>query len=495
MKALCSEAAIISLRRAYPQVYSSNVRLEVDAASLVLTRGDFAAAFSKVIPASRRSSGTSARALEGLAAPLLVKHVDNAFARAREVFAPADKDLTSSQQGESGDASSGGLGGGLLRTGADEEWIAALTDVQEQSSLMLSAGEGSDASRNAAHKSCSNLWDPSSITSRPRVMLRGARGMSHADVAAALLQKLESYQTFNIDISSLLADGSYVSAEQALVSRIVEARRAAPCVVYLPDILGWWRAASDSLRTVLASQLDSIPVNLPVLWVSSLILDIGDSGKSSAGHEDSMLDGSEQNLIDCGNDTSGVIIDDKLRQVVLFLSGSEDGSKTFEDPGNRSIDVFTKPYASVVDLTAPTRQERMNFFGQFFESLSTLPKTLYQARKSMYTSQNQVLKIAADVSTSVEGDGDVAGKEGLRSATVALADVNEDRDQNFMREQRVFFRAALSELLKEKRFQSLWRPVDPEQVVKYIVQLTLFLTSYVVTNLTLILPSLPLSIS
>lgn len=444
MKALCSEAAIISLRRAYPQVYSSNVRLEVDPSTLVLTRGDFAAAFSKVIPASRRSSGTPARALEGLAAPLLAKHVDNAYAKALEVFAPADKDLCTSLQSADGTGDGKSNGGELLRVGADEEWIAALTDVQATNSA-------SDESEGGPYKSCSNLWDPSSITSRPRVMIRGPRGMSHADVAAALLQKLESYQTFNIDISSLLADGSYLSAEQALVSRIVEARRAAPCVVYLPDVLGWWRAASDSLRTVLASQLDSIPVNLPVLWVSSLVLD----SPGRAADARSMEAQKE--------DDTDVVLDERLRQVVLFLSGGECGRSNGSQETSTISDaeIFTKSYASVVDLSVPTQFERSAFFKQFFESLATLPNTLYEARKSMYASQNQVLKVAEV--TSSEGNGQ-AGNDGPRSGTAALADINEDRDKNFMREQRVFFRAALSELLKEKRFQSLWRPVDPEQV-------------------------------
>ena len=54
LKALCSEAALVALRRAYPHVYDSSARLTLDPNRLVLGKGDFAAALNKVIPASRR---------------------------------------------------------------------------------------------------------------------------------------------------------------------------------------------------------------------------------------------------------------------------------------------------------------------------------------------------------------------------------------------------------------------------------------------------------
>ena len=48
LKALCAEATLVALRRAYPQVYESACRLDLDPAKLVLGRGDFAAALNKV---------------------------------------------------------------------------------------------------------------------------------------------------------------------------------------------------------------------------------------------------------------------------------------------------------------------------------------------------------------------------------------------------------------------------------------------------------------
>ena len=53
IKALCAEAALVSLRRAYPQVYASNRRLQLDHSALVISKGDFAAALNKVHNALR----------------------------------------------------------------------------------------------------------------------------------------------------------------------------------------------------------------------------------------------------------------------------------------------------------------------------------------------------------------------------------------------------------------------------------------------------------
>lgn len=71
LKALCAEAALVSLKRCYPQVYSSTTRLQLDPSKLVLREGDFAAAMQKITAASRRSATHLARPLESVLQPLL----------------------------------------------------------------------------------------------------------------------------------------------------------------------------------------------------------------------------------------------------------------------------------------------------------------------------------------------------------------------------------------------------------------------------------------
>mmetsp|Transcript_2762 Transcript_2762/g.4160 ORF Transcript_2762/g.4160 Transcript_2762/m.4160 type:complete len:1396 (+) Transcript_2762:65-4252(+) len=454
MKALCSEAAIISLRRAYPQVYSSNVRLEIDPSTLIPTKGDFAAAVSRVIPASRRSGDTTSRSLDGVAVPLLLKHVDATVAKVKDVFSAASKDAYGLRvPGATVD----------VGKGFEEEWIAALTDVQN-SAHTHSPGDKKQDDNELKFVGCppSSLWDPGSVTSRPRVMIKGQRGMSHSDVAAAALQKLESLQVFNLDLASLLADNNCANPEQALVSRMQEARRAAPCVVYLPDVTGWWGAASESLRSLLLSLLDSVPVNLPVLWLSTLVVDMQLLSLAAASDTNGTCE-NEATVVetsvhsgDCQVDYEK--IDDRLLDVLEWLSGGEIADTRTDMQRSRLERALSSP--TVLDLPAPSCEDRVRFFHQFFGPLESLPNTLFMARKKMFATRTQKLKI--DTSASSHS----SDTNGVKGSTV-LVDLNDERDKNYMREQRVFFRAALSELLKEKRFMSLWRPVDPEQVPDY----------------------------
>jgi SpoVK/Ycf46/Vps4 family AAA+-type ATPase len=43
-QALCAEASLAALRRVYPQIYTSDVKLLIDVSAVRVTRADFAAA-------------------------------------------------------------------------------------------------------------------------------------------------------------------------------------------------------------------------------------------------------------------------------------------------------------------------------------------------------------------------------------------------------------------------------------------------------------------
>lgn len=55
------------------------------------------------------------------------------------------------------------------------------------------------------------------------------------------------------------------SPEEALVHAIIEARRAAPAVLYLPYLNLWWETAPASLRATLWMLLADLPSDLPLL--------------------------------------------------------------------------------------------------------------------------------------------------------------------------------------------------------------------------------------
>ena len=49
---------------------------------------------------------------------------------------------------------------------------------------------------------------------------------------------------------------------------LVEARRAAPAVLYLPHLQLWWQTASASLRAILWMLLADLPPDLPLLLLA-----------------------------------------------------------------------------------------------------------------------------------------------------------------------------------------------------------------------------------
>lgn len=55
------------------------------------------------------------------------------------------------------------------------------------------------------------------------------------------------------------------SPEEALIHAIIEARRAAPAILYLPHLTLWWDTAPASLRATLWMLLADLPSDLPLL--------------------------------------------------------------------------------------------------------------------------------------------------------------------------------------------------------------------------------------
>ena len=113
-----------------------------------------------------------------------------------------------------------------------------------------------------------------------------------AQVAAALLHRLEHLPVFGIDLASLVADPisrvrTHFAArhhryccsiwrpdaciaqtlEEACLRVAAEARAHAPCILYIPRIALWYGHTSGVLHEALKSVLDDMPPTTPVLLV------------------------------------------------------------------------------------------------------------------------------------------------------------------------------------------------------------------------------------
>ncbi|CAM9995195.1 unnamed protein product, partial [Laminaria digitata] len=107
---------------------------------------------------------------------------------------------------------------------------------------------------------------------RPRLALHGPPGCGQSQLAAAALHALDGVPVHSLALHSLHGDPSR-TAEAALISRFVEARRNVPSVLYLPGAHQWWdgedTAVHPHLRTLLVNLLEDIPDTWPILVVST----------------------------------------------------------------------------------------------------------------------------------------------------------------------------------------------------------------------------------
>ncbi|GAB0493260.1 hypothetical protein MMPV_004536 [Pyropia vietnamensis] len=289
LRALCSEAALRSLRRRYPQIYDSSAKLAINVAALSVRARDFSAAMSTLVPASHRAARTYARPLPPRLAALLARPLEEAVDILRHIFPQGFAAGTLSrtaqagagtaggrsgvlsrlrQRGNCGSGSGGGSGGG---SGADHS-----SDSGSESTSDDDAGDGyweSDSDGSAAGPASEvafgyrtpevDLLDRPTL--RPRLLVGGDVGLGQADLGPALLHVLEGCPVHSIDLTSLTSDPSARSGEEALASAVREACRAAPSVLYIPHLELWWETASASLIACLHVTLRDIPASLPLL--------------------------------------------------------------------------------------------------------------------------------------------------------------------------------------------------------------------------------------
>ncbi|CCM04953.1 uncharacterized protein FIBRA_07150 [Fibroporia radiculosa] len=226
LRALCTEAALNAVQRRYPQIYKTSERLLLKPETIGVELRDFMIAIKRLIPSSARSVSSAAAPLPTQLAPLLQDSLD----RAKEVV---DKALPL----------------GKKRTALEEaEWEDESHENALERELLLQSME-------------------SLRVYRPRVVLHGVVGMGQSYVAAALLHHLEGYHIQSLDLGSLMSDSTR-TPEAAIVQLFVEAKRHQPSVVYIPSLVGWCAAVSETSRTTVRAMLETLAPTDPVLLLA-----------------------------------------------------------------------------------------------------------------------------------------------------------------------------------------------------------------------------------
>ncbi|KAI0820715.1 AAA-domain-containing protein [Trametes gibbosa] len=226
LRALCTEAALNAVQRRYPQIYKSNERLLLKPETISAELRDFMISIKKLVPSSARSVSSAAIPLPTQLVPLLQEPLDKIKGVINKVL-PVGKKRTALEEAEFEDEGS-------------ENALEREIMLQSMENLRIY---------------------------RPRVVLHGPVGMGQGYIAAAALHHLEGYHIQTLDLGTLMSDSTR-TPEAAIVQLFVEAKRHQPSVLYIPSLVGWCAAVTETARTTVRAMLDSLSPTDPILLLA-----------------------------------------------------------------------------------------------------------------------------------------------------------------------------------------------------------------------------------
>ena len=239
LRALCTEAALSSIQRKYPQIYRSNDKLLVDPATLKVNHKDFMLALKKIVPSSARQTGSTAEPLPPSVSPLLESQFKEIKSTLDEMLSDSKNDVTSNST--------------IIQHYIDYE------DSESDSEADASTFGGFDKYE------VLNRIKEAQICN-PRLLIAGPQGNGQQYIGAAILNQLEHYNVQKLDLGTLVSESSR-SIDSAIVQSFVEARKRQPSIIFIPNIEMWSRSIPVSAISTLASLFRSLKSNERVLML------------------------------------------------------------------------------------------------------------------------------------------------------------------------------------------------------------------------------------
>lgn len=466
---------------------------------------DFVKAMDGIVPSSQRSASMSpARPLPAYLLPLLAVLLAQAKAGTAVLFPPL---------------------------AAAMERAKKNTASKKEEEKKKKQTETKTKTKAPALSSSSSVWHLSGTFAasavRPRLLVSGGVGNGQRPLGRALLHALEEFPVFAVSLPSLLANSSDTANDvggggaSVLVAKFAAARRAAPSVVYLPDVDSWCVNGrrdefEDEEYAPPSSQYDPRHELLSTLLA---LLEDTDPGAAvlvlaTAEVEAAALPSSLRRALTCGFAPCGG------NSVAATATAMTTSAPTAPAVANGAVyeerGVLARRVAQVgrCDLYPPGAAARAAFIDSLVEGVKASAAAILALRTADYDSN-----CSASQTDDGSGDGasDVAAvadeeeeKEVLEvveseqpprqephmllpsldpvvssssSSTVYFTNgsgsggggASEDpktarqrlKDEHALRELRICLSSVLHELQRDKRYTSFWRPVDPEEVPDY----------------------------
>lgn len=232
LRALCTEAALNSIQRKYPQIYLSNDKLQVDPTKVKVVAKDFMRALDKIIPSSARSTSTGSAPIPERLQPLLQDSLDKVIEKLNDLL-----------------PDSVGIGGKKKLTNLEEALYLDPT---------LKDHDGGFSKQELLK----NL--ESSRICKPHLLVCGEKGSGQQYLGAAILNLLEGFQVQNLDLASMFGDVTR-TPELCIVQTFIEARRHQPSIIFIPNIDTWFDVMTHSAKATLSGLLRNLRSNEKIL--------------------------------------------------------------------------------------------------------------------------------------------------------------------------------------------------------------------------------------
>lgn len=239
LRALCTEAALLSIQRKFPQIYRSDEKLLVDPKQVRVNTGDFMLALNKIVPSSARSTGNTAEPLPDSVKPLLEKQFEEVKTKLEGIL-PEEKS-------------------NYKRNSSLIQEYIKYEDYDEDDD---NSGSGSGNSGFAKRELIQRIAE--SRVYNPKLLITGPTGNGQQYIGAAILNFFEQFNVQKLDLASLVSDSTR-TLEAAVVQGFVEARKRQPSILFIPNIDIWSKTIPETVILTLSSLFRSLQSNERVL--------------------------------------------------------------------------------------------------------------------------------------------------------------------------------------------------------------------------------------
>ncbi|KAH3899414.1 chromatin segregase YTA7 SCDLUD_004857 [Saccharomycodes ludwigii] len=241
LRALCTEAALNSIQRRYPQIYQSSAKLKLDPSKVSVTAKDFILALEKIVPSSARSANNfisqplpkNIECLLNLQLESLKWELDRIIPT-DSVTKKASKSMikyyTEYEDDIDGDTDAATLDGGFGK----QEFLKEINMAR---------------------------------VAKPRFLLSGPRGNGQQYIGSALLNYLEGFNVQTLDLGSIMSEATK-TMEACVVQTFNEAKRRQPSVIYIPNFETWIKSVLPTVVYTLSSLLRTLKADDKILLMA-----------------------------------------------------------------------------------------------------------------------------------------------------------------------------------------------------------------------------------